>query len=81
MRKNMATLTIRNLDKGIVESLKLHAKGNNRSLEAEARTLLERHARMPSARALIALAEDIAAMTPRDRTQSDSAALLREEHR
>ncbi|MDF3074567.1 MAG: hypothetical protein K0S54_2234 [Alphaproteobacteria bacterium] len=75
----MPTLTIRNLNVDIVQALKLHAKSNNRSLEAEARNLLERHARMPSARALLAMADDIAAMTPINRRQSDSASLLRED--
>ncbi len=74
----MATLTIRNLDETVVQALKLRAKSNNRSLEAEARTMLERHARLPSARELVALADDIAALTPHGRPQTDSALLLRE---
>jgi plasmid stability protein len=74
----MPTLTIRNLNIDVMQALKLHAKTNNRSLEAEARNLLERHARMPSARALLAMADDIAALTPVNRRQSDSVVLLRE---
>jgi plasmid stability protein len=74
----MPTLTIRNLNVDVMQALKLHAKSNNRSLEAEARNLLERHARMPSARALLAMADDIAARTPINRRQSDSALLLGE---
>jgi plasmid stability protein len=74
----MPTLTIRNLSLENVQALKLLAKSNNRSLEAEARNLLERHARMPSTRTLLAMADEIASLTPIDRRQSDSAALLQD---
>jgi len=74
----MATLTIRNLGTNVVQALKLLAKANNRSLEGEVRALMERHAQTPSAHKLIALANDIAALTPKDRPQTDSALLLAE---
>lgn len=76
----MPTLTIRNLNLDVMQALKLRAKSNNRSLEAEARNLLERHARRPSTHELTALADEIAALTPAGRRQTDSALLLREAH-
>ena len=82
----MATLTIRNLDDAVVQALKLRARANNRSLEAEARTLLERHARAPSTRELVALADEIAALTPAPSpapaaaSRDGRAALLRQGH-
>ena len=75
----MPTLTIRKLNLDVVQELKLRAKANNRSLEAEARNLLERHARTPSTRELIELSDSILAMTPKDRRQTDSASLIRED--
>ena len=44
----MATITVRNLDAAVYERLKSEAKANHRSLEAEARSRLERPASMPS---------------------------------
>ena len=41
----MPTLTIRNLNLDVMQALKLRAKSNNRSLEAEARNLLEDYRR------------------------------------
>lgn len=41
----MATLTIRQLDDAVYERLKARAKANNRSLEAEARTILDERTR------------------------------------
>lgn len=40
----MATLTIRKLDDAVYERLKMRAAANHRSLEAEARLLLEKDA-------------------------------------
>lgn len=74
----MPTLTIRNLTADVMQALKLRAKSNNRSLEAEARNLLERHARQPSRQELIEISDRILAMTPKDRRQTDSALLIRE---
>lgn len=76
----MATLSIRNLNVTVVQALKLRAKANNRSLEGEARALLERYSRLPTAPELIARADDIAALTPSGRPQSDGARLLGEAH-
>ena len=75
----MATLTIRNLDDAVVDTLKARAKANHRSLEAELRELLTRAAERPSREELIATADRIAAMTPKDVVQTDSALLIREE--
>lgn len=44
----MATLTIRKLDDAAYERLKTRAKANKRSLEAEARTLIEEASGDPS---------------------------------
>ncbi len=74
----MASLTIRNLDTQVVESLKERAKANHRSLEGEVRLLLERHGRQLSQDELIAQAEEIAAMSP-PRPGHDSAQLLQED--
>lgn len=74
----MPTLTIRNLTADVMQALKLRAKSNNRSLEAEARNLLARHARQPSYQELIEISDSILAMTPKDRRQTDSALLIRE---
>lgn len=41
----MATLTIRQLDDAAYDRLKARARANNRSLEAEARTLIEERTR------------------------------------
>jgi antitoxin FitA len=75
--EKMASVTIRNLDNETVARLKERAKANNRSLEAELRTILGECAGTSKAADLRAHAERIAAMTP-DRPQTDSAALLRE---
>jgi len=76
----MANLTIRNLDDGVVASLKAQAKRNNRSLEAELRQVLTRVAKQHERlSAFVEAAERIAAMTPKDRPQSDSVELLRED--
>jgi len=75
----MATVTIRNLDDGLVGKLKSRAKANHRSLEAELRDILasevQRHEMMKRFRAR---ARRIAAMTP-DVPQTDSALLVRED--
>jgi plasmid stability protein len=44
----MATLTIRQLDDGVYERLKLRARANKRSLEAEVRVLLDERTRSRS---------------------------------
>jgi plasmid stability protein len=75
----MASVTIRNLDDGVVEKLKARAKTHHRSLEAELREILSTVARRASTKELIAEADRIAAMTPKDRPQTDSTILIRED--
>ncbi len=75
----MPTVTVRNLDEKIVKNLKKQATANNRSLEAEVREILRQAAGRPSQVELLALADRIAAMTPKGVKQTDSAELLRED--
>jgi plasmid stability protein len=75
----MASVTIRNLDDGVVERLKSKAKDNGRSLEAELREILLTEARRASTKEWLAEADRIAAMTPKDRPQTDSTILIRED--
>ncbi len=77
----MASVTIRNLDDDVVTALKQRAKANSRSLEAELRVVLVRAVRGYDAEEFLALADRIAAMTPKDRPQTDSVELLREDRR
>ena len=74
----MSTLTIRNLDESLIERLKAKAKMNNRSLEAEARVVLETSAKRPTRQELLAELDRIAAMTPKGVRQTDSLQLLHE---
>ena len=75
----MGNLTIRNLDDGVIETLKAQAKANQRSLEAEVRYVLTQRAdqrvRMTSFRERTA---SIVALTSKA-TQTDSVELLRED--
>ncbi len=75
----MATVTIRNLDDEVVNSLKAKAKENGRSLEAELREILARasQSRKPTLDEFREIAERIAAMTP-DVPQTDSTEIIRE---
>ena len=75
----MASLTVRNIDEGVIASLKAQAKANHRSLEGEIRNLLVQQAlrrtrldefRERTAR-LHSLTEDV--------PQTDSVALIRED--
>ena len=76
----MATVTIRNLDDEVVEKLKLRAKEHNRSLEAELRQLLKDAIQQDRRKTDFLLeAARIRAMTARNRPQSDSVDLLRED--
>lgn len=83
----MANVTIRNLDDEVLALLKKRAEAHHRSLEAELREILSAAVRRPSGKAvrakkdLRAQAERIAAMTPKDRPQTDSVKLLREDRR
>ena len=74
----MATLTIRKVDDDEVAALKLRAKRNQRSLEAEVRELLLDAVARGSATSLRDLADQIAALTPKV-PQTDSTDLLRED--
>lgn len=75
----MATVTIRNIDERIVKKLKMQAKTNNRSLEAELREILSAQVReREHMQRFLAKADRIAAMTPKV-PQTDSALLLRED--
>ena len=71
----MAQLLIRNLDKKTVDRLKKQAESNNRSLQAEAKAILENAApdKKVAALRLKRLRESLG------RTFDDSAALIREE--
>lgn len=73
----MGTLTIRKLDKGIIDRLKARARTRGRSLEAELRELLGRASRQPLILDALAEADRIAAMTPRDVPQPDRVVPLR----
>ena len=74
----MGNLTVRNLDDGVIETLKAQAKLNQRSLEAEVRYVLtqraDRHIRIADFRERT---RQIAGMT--DAPQTDSVELLRED--
>ena len=75
----MGNLTIRNLDDGVIETLKAQAKANQRSLEAEVRYVLTQRAdqrvRMTTFRERTAA---IATLTSKA-AQTDSVELLRED--
>lgn len=76
----MASVTIRNLDDEVVRTLKEQAKGHNRSLEAELRQLLIETAGLQKKReAFWKNADRIRKMTPKDRPQTDSTKLIRED--
>lgn len=75
----MANLTIRNLDDDVVERLKKRARDNERSLEAEVRTILKNVAGRLTGKEARALAERISAMTPKGVKQTDSVELIRED--
>jgi plasmid stability protein len=74
----MATLTIRRLDDDVYDRLRLRARANRRSLEAEAREILTERTRDTEAIAneLIRFHEE---MVARHGYLSDSLALLRAE--
>ena len=76
----MANVTIRNLDDEVVKTLKAQAKAHNRSFEAELRQLLTEAAVLRKKRRAFRKEVDrIRKMTPKDRSQTDSAELLRED--
>ena len=75
----MGSLTVRNLNDNVIEALKVHAKANHRSLEAEVRYLLtqrvDRHIRIQDFRERTLR---LTRTTP-DVPQTDSVELLRED--
>jgi antitoxin FitA len=73
----MAQVIVRNLDDDVVSSLKFKAELHGHSLEQELRNILKRAAELTSEEKL-ALADRIAAMTPRP-LDTDSADLIRED--
>ena len=73
----MAQVIVRNLDDGVVATLKRKAALRGHSLEQELRTILSSAARFTTEER-VALAERIRAMTPEGVTQTDSADLIRE---
>lgn len=76
----MANVTIRNLDDEVVKTLKAQAKSHNRSFEAELRQVLTEAAELRKQREMFRKqAERIRKMTPKDRVQTDSVELLRED--
>lgn len=74
----MATLTIRNLDDGVVKRWKERARRQHRSLESEVRDYLSAGVAVFDREAFEAWADEVAAMTPPG-PQSDSGALIRED--
>ena len=75
----MGTLTIRNLDDRVIETLKAQAKANHRSLEGEIRHALTQRAnpigRIEELRARIRYLQSLTAT----HNQTDSVELLRED--
>jgi plasmid stability protein len=76
-RRVMAQILVRNLDKDVVERLKQRARREGRSLQAEAKTILEGAAQI-DARSAVQLAKTIRRGF-RGRVFSDSAQLIRED--
>jgi antitoxin FitA len=74
----VATLTVRNVDEEVVDALKIRAKHNKRSLEAEVRVLLRDAVYRGSRSSLRELADRVAALTPKV-PQADSTELVRED--
>jgi plasmid stability protein len=73
----MAQVIVRNLDDDVVSSLKFKAELHGHSLEQELREILKRAAEL-TPKEKVALADRIAAMTPRP-LADDSADLIRED--
>jgi plasmid stability protein len=74
----MTTLTVRSVDDKLVKKLKAQAKRNHRSLEAELREIIRRGV-VPDVKSVLREMRRIRAMTPRDRPQTDSTLLIRED--
>ena len=74
----MPTLTIRNVETKVVAALKRRARLNKRSLESELRMIIGDAALLDHDFVLSEMRR-ISAMTPKDRSQTDSVLLLRED--
>ena len=74
----MPTLTIRNVEAKVVTALKRRARLNKRSLEAELRLIIG-DAALLNHDFVLSEMRRISAMTPKDRPQTDSVLLLRED--
>jgi plasmid stability protein len=74
----MATLTIRNVESKVVSALKRRARLNKRSLEAELRMIIG-EAALVDHDFVVSEMRRISAMTPKDRVQTDSTLLIRED--
>ena len=73
----MGTLTIRNLDRAVIDRLKAQARANQRSLEGEVRHVLTREtSESLRAREFLARADALAATTA-GREHTDSTLLIR----
>ena len=73
----MGQVIVRNLDDETIGALKARAAMHGNSLEQELRGILAQAAK-PGPKERLALADEIRAMTPRNR-QSNSTALIRED--
>ncbi len=76
----MGTVTIRNLDDGVIARAKERAKRHNRSLEAELRTILTKELTPLSPEEFFELADGIRARTA-DRPRTDDSGVLQREGR
>lgn len=73
----MATLTVRKLKDTAAKRLKDRAKRNKRSMEAEARAILEDAVKPGTSVDFWEMADRIAAMTPPGRRRTDSTKIIR----
>ena len=77
----MGQVTVRDLDDEVIARLRRRAERGGRSLDQELRAILTAASRQqPRSRAeMIAAIDCIRAMTPRNRPQTDSTLLIRED--
>jgi antitoxin FitA len=74
----MGQLTVDDIDDEVIARLRRRAERRGRSLEQELREILAA-ASEPSREEMVAVIDRIRAMTPRDRPQTDSTLLVRED--
>ncbi len=72
----MAQVLVRGLEAQVIDRYKARAAAKGHSLEQELREVITAHAPLTAAEKL-AWADEIRAMTPTDRPQSDSTAIIR----